>query len=47
METRPSTAPATDDVSAPVELTAAELTMVTGGLNPQPLPPVVDPDRRM
>ena len=47
METSASTTPATDHVPAPVELTAAELTMVTGGLNPQPLPPIVDREMRM
>jgi hypothetical protein len=47
METSPSTTRATDHLLEPVELTAAELTMVSGGLNPQPLPPIVDPDRRM
>lgn len=49
MRTRPSTVPAKvvpDDASAPVELTGAELTMVAGGLNPQPLPPRVDPAMR-
>jgi len=29
----------TNDNAAPVELTEAELAMVTGGINPQPLPP--------
>ncbi len=49
MKTRPSTIPAKavlDDASAPAELTRVELTMVAGGLNPQPLPPRVDPAMR-
>jgi hypothetical protein len=49
MKTRPSTIPAKsvpDDVSAPTELTGAQLTLVAGGLNPQPLPPRVDPEMR-
>jgi hypothetical protein len=32
--------------SAPVELTEAELRVVAGGLNPQPLPPFVEPKLR-
>jgi hypothetical protein len=49
MKTRPSTIPAKvvpNDASAPVELTGVELTSVGGGLNPQPLPPRVDPAMR-
>jgi hypothetical protein len=49
MKTRPSTILAKvvpDDAPAPVQLTGAELTMVAGGLNPQPLPPRVDPAMR-
>jgi hypothetical protein len=45
MKTRPSSIPAKSvpgDASEPVELTGVELTMVAGGLNPQPLPPRVD-----
>jgi hypothetical protein len=34
----------TNDNTAPVELDAAELEMVTGGINPQPLPPRSDPE---
>jgi hypothetical protein len=50
MKTRPSTVPTTavpEVASAPVELTEVELTMVAGGLNPQPLPPFVDPEMRV
>jgi hypothetical protein len=36
-----------DNASELVELTAVELTMVAGGLNPQPLPPRVDPEMRV
>jgi hypothetical protein len=49
MKTRASTVPAkavSDDASAPVELTGVQLTMVAGGLNPQPLPPFVEPEMR-
>jgi hypothetical protein len=34
----------TNAVSAPVQLDAAALEMVTGGINPQPLPPRREPD---
>jgi hypothetical protein len=34
------------ETAAPVELTAAELEAVSGGINPQPLPPHVDPEAR-
>ena len=50
METRPSTVPVKstlDDVSEPTELTGVELTTVAGGLNPQPLPPFVEPEMRV
>jgi hypothetical protein len=30
---------------APAELTDTQLAFVSGGLNPQPLPPRVEPDR--
>jgi hypothetical protein len=49
MKTRPSIIPekaVPDDASSPVELTGVELTMVAEGLNPQPLPPRVDPTMR-
>jgi hypothetical protein len=49
MKMRPSTILAKvvpDNASPPVQLTEAELTMVAGGLNPQPLPPRVDPAMR-
>ncbi len=42
MNSNPSTE--TNDNAAPVELTEAELAMVTGGINPQPLPPFHSPD---
>ena len=50
MKTEPSTIPARsvqDDAFEPAELTAVELAMVAGGLNPQPLPPRVDPELRV
>ncbi len=31
--------PETNDNAVPVELDVAQLEMVTGGINPQPLPP--------
>ncbi len=49
MKARPSTIPTKavpNDTSAPAELSGVELTMVAGGLNPQPLPPRVDPAMR-
>jgi hypothetical protein len=49
MKTRPSSIPAKSvlgDASEPAELTGVEQTMVAGGLNPQPLPPRVDPEMR-
>ncbi len=33
-----------DENSGPVELDAADLELVSGGLNPQPLPPHVEPE---
>ncbi len=49
MHSRPSTIPAKsvpDDTSEPTELTGVELTMVAGGINPQPLPPREDLEMR-
>jgi hypothetical protein len=50
MTTRASNIPAKEvpsDASVIKELAGAELAMVTGGLNPQPLPPRVDPAMRV
>ncbi len=49
MTTRPSSNPAKavpGGASAIGELTGVELALVAGGLNPQPLPPRVDPAMR-
>jgi hypothetical protein len=49
MQSRSSTIPTTavpNDASMPAELTGVELILVAGGLNPQPLPPRVEPEMR-
>jgi hypothetical protein len=45
METRNNDKTTSPVLPAPAELTDTQLAFVSGGLNPQPLPPRVEPDR--